>query len=309
MRPEAGDTRPLSEFDGATTPLDPVVTDGPGTSAGSASGAGAGPGAGSGERGDETSQPRRKHRWWRGALIALAVLGVLAGAAEIALRVITPGIVAEQVRQNLNLSEDHPVNVELGGSALLHALIGRVGPMKVEVPNAPLPEGIVATFGAQVHSMPFDPTSGEIDGGTVVVVVPADSVGKVVALATQGMADTAEVRNGEITVGRTLSLFGATVTLSVGLELSVQDGDLWVQPTEIQAAGFDLSVEQLRTVTGDSLDGILRAHELCVRDRLPAGVTLTDLRLSSTGSVSLTAELSPGVLSDPRQQALGSCDG
>jgi hypothetical protein len=286
----AGDTSPLPELDGATAPLDPIA---PGE-AGAA---------------DGTAKPRRRRRWWLRILIAVVALGVLAGAAEIVLRIITPGIVAEQVRLNLNLSDDHPVDVELGGSALLHALVGRVGPIEVEVPNAPLPEGIVATLGAEARSMPFDPTTGEIEGGRVAILIPAESVGTVVSLATQGMADTGEVRNGEITVGRTLPLFGATVTLAVTLELSVQDGDLWVEPTEINAAGFDLSVEQIRTVTGDSLDGMLQAHELCVRDRLPVGVTLTDLRLSSTGSVTIAADLSTGVLSDPRQQALGSCDG
>ncbi len=257
----------------------------------------------------EPAKPRRRRRWWLRVLIVLVVLGVLAGAGEIVLRAVIPNIVAEQVREQLRLSDDHPVDVELGGSSLLSALAGRVGPIEVEVPNAPLLEGIVATLAVEARSVPFDPTQGEIEGARAAVLIPAESVAPVVQLATQGMADTAQVRNGEIAVGRTLTLFGATVTLSVTLEISVQEGDVWVEPTEIKAAGFDLTTEQLRSVTGDALDGLLTSHELCVRDRLPAGVTLTELRLSSTGSVMVAVDLSPTILSDPAQQAPGSCGG
>jgi hypothetical protein len=44
-----------------------------------------------------------------------------------------------------------------------------------------------------------------------------------------------------------------------------------------------------------------------VRDRVPAGVTLTDIVLSSTGSVRIEADLDPGILSDPAQLEPGSC--
>lgn len=253
-------------------------------------------------------KPRRRRRWWLRILIVVVVLGVLAGAAEIVLRAVIPNVVSDQVREQLKLSEDHPVDVELGGSTVLSALTGRVGPIEVEVPDAPLFEGIVATLAVEAQSLPFDPTKGEIEGARAGVLIPAESVGTVVKLATQGMADTGQVGNGVIAVGRTMNLFGAEVTLSVTLQITAQDGDLWIEPVKIDAAGFDLTAEQIRTVTGDALDGMLTAHEVCVRDRLPVGVTLTDVRLSSTGSVTIAADLSPTILSDPKQQAFGSCD-
>lgn len=251
----------------------------------------------------------RRPRWWLRILIAVVCLGALIGAAELVLRWVIPDIVTQQVRDQLHLTDDHPVEVTLGGSAVVSAIGGRVGQIDIQVPNVQVFDGIVTTLEASAESMPFDPTTGDIVGAQARVTIPAESVGPVVALVTQGLADSGEVRRGQLEVGRTVSLFGAEVTLAVVLDISVSDGEVWIEPTEVNAAGFDLTAEHIRNLAGDSVDSLITAHELCVRDKLPAGVTLDELVLSSTGSVILTAELAPGILSDQSQQEPGTCTG
>lgn len=253
-------------------------------------------------------EPRRRRRWWIWALGGLVAVGLLAGAGELALRAIIPTVVANEVRDQLGLAPEHPVEVQLEGSTVLSALTGSVGPIEVGVPDVPVLGDITATISASADSVPFNPSRGEITGGSASVTIPAESIGAVVALVTDGFADTGEVRGNQILVGRTMELFGQTVTLSVALGLAIDEtGEVRITPASINAAGFDLTAEELNEVTGGSLSMLLGDHEFCVRDQLPEGVTLTAIRFSSLGSVTIDADFAPRILSDPAQQRPGEC--
>ncbi|WP_449280420.1 hypothetical protein [Leucobacter sp.] len=249
----------------------------------------------------------RKGRWVRRILAVLLGVALLGGAAEVALRLIIPGVIGGIVRDQLQLTDDHPVEVSLGGSALLHALRGGIGDVGVEIPNAPLIEGVVVDARVHADFSPFDPQSGEIDGGTASLTVPKDQLGSVIELLTSGVAQTGEVRAGELAVGRTVEAFGQQLTITARIGLAVHEGDVEIEPRGVNAAGLDLSAEQISQATGSLLDPILQPQTVCVRDRIPAGVELTDIVLSSTGSVRIEAALDPGILSEPAQLEPGTC--
>ncbi|UOQ60255.1 DUF2993 domain-containing protein [Leucobacter rhizosphaerae] len=249
----------------------------------------------------------RRPRWWLRILGVVVALGLLAGAAEVALRLIIPGVIAGAVRSQLNMTDDHPVDVSLGGSALFSAVRGEVGDVTIAVPNVPLLEGVETDASLHAAAVPFDPTSGEISDGTVELVVPKDQLGAVVDLVTSGVAQTGEVRDGALVVGRSIEMFGQEVQLSASIGITVVDGAVEIEPLGVKAAGFDFTAEQISAATGSLLDPVLQPQTVCVRDQLPAGVTLTDISLSSTGSATIRASLAPGILSDPAQQAQGTC--
>ncbi len=256
-------------------------------------------------------RPARR-RPWLSVLGVLVVIGLLAGAAELALRLIIPSIIANAVRDSFDMTDDHPVEVELGGSALLYALSGRVGDVSLRVDEVPVmggagAGGLFVDVRAHAESAPFNVTTGEIEGAVASVTVSRDQLGQVVSLVTGGIADTAAVENGEISVGRSIEIFGISVPLEVTLRVSIADGDVFVEPTAVGAVGLDLTAEQISGYTGSLLDGVLTAHAVCVRDRLPAGITLTSLDFSSTGAATVSAAIAPGILSDPAQLEHGSC--
>lgn len=232
----------------------------------------------------------------------------LAGVAELALRLIVPAVVADAVRQSFDMTDDHPVEVRITGSALLNALGGRVGDVAVEVPQVTVLEGVAVTVTATAQALPFDILARPMAAANASVTVPADQLGAVIALVTSGVATTGEVRDGELLIGRDLDLFGATVPLEVSLAVAIDAGDLEVAPMSIGAGGLDLTAAQIRQYSGSAWDGVLQAHTVCVRDRLPVGVVLTDLVLSSTGAVTVTAALAPDIMSNPEQQQPGRCD-
>jgi hypothetical protein len=250
---------------------------------------------------------KKSPNWGLRALVALVVLVLFVGTAEIALRLIIPDIITGQVRQSLQLSDDHPVTTVLGGSVALNAVTGRIGDVTISVDDAPVTNGIIADLRAHADSLPFDLKSGDVVGGTARVTIPADRLDPVVTLLTRGVAQTGQIEGGELVVGRSLNIFGQSLPLEVRLGLTIGDGDVLLQPESVAVVGLGLTADQISAATGTLLDPILRPEPLCVRSALPVGITLTDITFSSTGSVSVDLSLSPGILSDPSQQQLGSC--
>lgn len=251
---------------------------------------------------------RRGSRWWTKLIAVVVVVGLLGAAAEFALRLIIPGVIAGAVRTELKLTDDHPVDVSLGGSTLLNAVRGGVGDVTVEVPDAPVMNGIQADGSLHADLVPFNPTSGDITNGTVDLTLDKDQLGPVISLLTQGVAQTGEVQGGELVVGRSVETFGQQLTISARLGVKAVDGAVEIDPLGLSAAGFDLSTEQLAQATGSLLDPILKPQTVCIADQLPRGITLTDIVLSSTGSVTLKASLAPGIISDSAEQQQGTCD-
>lgn len=249
----------------------------------------------------------RRPRWGLRVLGIVLVLASLAGAAELALRLIVPGIVANAVRESFDMTDDHPVEVSVDGSALLSALSGQVGDVSIRVPQVTVLEGITVTVAASAQALPFDATGRPMESADASITIPADQLGAVIALATSGVANTGEVVDGELQIGRDISFFGALVPVEVSLAVAINAGDLMVEPTSVSAAGAELSAQQIRQVAGSSLNVILKPHTVCVRDQLPAGVTLTEIRLSSTGAVTVAASLAPDIIANPAKLELGTC--
>lgn len=251
--------------------------------------------------------PAAGRRWWKLAVWVVAAVVVILGAAEIAIRVIAPNIITSTIREQLSLTEDHPVDVSLGGSAVLHAFSGALGDVSVSVAEVPVFDDIVISLAAHADVMPFDVKSRPLEGGTATLTIPKDQLGPVISLATSGIASTGTVKAGELEVGRNITLFGQDVPVTASVALSIVDGALAIDPRGVTAAGFDLSAKELHRMTGSLLDGVLQPHTLCVQDRIPAGITLTGIELSSLGSIRVDAALAPTLLTDPSQQALGTC--
>ena len=253
---------------------------------------------------------RKKSRLWLRLMVAVLSIAALAGLAELALRAIIPTVIAGVVRDNMGLSSTHPVEVELGGSALFPALTGHVNDVSMRVDNIEVFDGIQANLFASADSVPFDPAHGDIIGATASATIPSKSMNAVMSIVSDGLIDEGTVREGEIELGRTMQMFGFDVQLKAALAVSVEQGDLLVSPTSVSAAGFDLSADELRPLLGDAAATLLDTHLLCVRDQIPAGITLTAVEFTSNvfgGSATVSAALAPDLLSNDRQLQPGSC--
>lgn len=251
---------------------------------------------------------RKKRRWlWPVGIVV--TVGLLAGAGEWALRLIIPSVVQSQLREQLGLAADHPVEVELGGSTLLNALRGGVGDATISSDGVPIIDGFRANAVVHVDFTPFNPVTGRIDGAVAALTVPKKELGPAIDLLTQGVADTGRVEGDDLVVGRGLEVFGQDVGIEASLHIGVgEPGFVTVEPRGLKAAGFDMDADELGSATGKLLEPILKPQVICIADQLPRGIELTDIDLSRSGAVTLRAKLSPTILSDPNQQQPGSCE-
>ena len=254
-----------------------------------------------------SAKKRSGRRWLRISVISLIVIAVLVVVAEVALRMIIPATVAQAVRDEVGLTADHPVEVELSGNALFHAVTGRVGDLDVHIDEMPLFGDVSGQVDVHVDSIPMQPTSGEMRGARAEMTLTDEQLDPAIALITGGFAQTGTVRDGQLEVGGAVPMFGQEVRVSVALDIGITEGDVVVTPGTLSAAGFELTSEQIAGFAGGVLDPLLGENTICVRDQLPQGVELTDLHLSSTGTVTIRADLSPGILSNPAEQEPGTC--
>lgn len=246
-------------------------------------------------------------RWGKALIAVVVTLLVLAGAAELGLRSIIPGVVQSQVRDKLNLPKSHPIDVELGGSALIAALGGGVGDIDVEIPNAPVTDGVEATLALHADRIPFAVTSGEMTGVTASAFVPSAKLGPVISTLTSGLADDGRTLGGSLIVGKTIDAFGFTVPLEAKLKLSAVESQVRVEPTGLSAVGFDLNTDQIVAATGGLLEPLLSAREICIADQIPTGIRLTKVNVA-TGGVRVDVAIADDFLSNAGQRALGSCE-
>lgn len=245
-------------------------------------------------------------RWLKVSLALVVSVGVLAGAGELILRAIVPHIVASSVRESLHIPKSHEVDVQVSGSALLNALTGATGRVEVEVPDAPIADGVTATLSLEADRVPFAVTSGEMSNARATMFVPAEKLGPVISFLTSGVADSGKTSGDSLVVGKKIEAFGFSVELEATLHLSVENGDVRVVPEGLSAVGFDLSAEQLASATGGLLDPLLEPRVVCVADRLPAGITPRDITIAPSGA-RVQVNVSDDFLSNPAKQELGSC--
>lgn len=254
---------------------------------------------------------KRKPRWGLRLLVVVLSIAALGGIAELGLRAIIPTVIANLVRDNMGLPKDHPVEVKLGGSALFPALTGHVNDVTLRVSDVEVYDSIEADLFASAALIPFDPTTGEMKGATASVTIPSTSMDSVMSLVSNGLIDEGEVQNGTIELGHTMQMFGFDARIAATLAVSIDDGNVLVEPAAISAAGFNLTAEELRPLLGNAAAALLDTHTVCVRDQIPAGITLTKVELKSNalgGTATVSASLAPDLLSNPKQQQPGTCE-
>lgn len=242
------------------------------------------------------------------AIAAVVGVGVLAGLGEWGLRLAVPGVVETVAREQLSLPATHPVEVSIGGSALLSAIGGGVGDIAVDIPDAPVLDGVRASLNLTADRIPFNVEGSDMRGATASIYVATEDLGPVISVLTDGVVDEGKTASGELVVGRQFDAFGFSVPLQATLGLKAVDGEVLVDPRGLSAVGFDLSAEDLVASSGGLLDPLLSERQICVAEWLPAGAKLSDIHITR-GGAKVEFDLAPDLFSNPAQQEMGTCGG
>ncbi|MET0734321.1 MAG: DUF2993 domain-containing protein [Microbacterium sp.] len=251
--------------------------------------------------------PSKRRAWpW---LVAFGIVAVLAIGAwflgEWVAKDLVTKTIQDQVTSRLALPDDHEVDVEVTGVVIPQLIRGRLDEVSIaseDVPIGPATADVslVAT-GVPIRG------GGSMGGATAVVHLDQEQLRALMATVDGFPADTLGLEQPDVTMSTALSLFGISFPIGVGLAPSAVEGDLVLSPSALQLGSADISADDLRDRFGGLADVVLRDWTLCVAQYLPAAVTLTGVAVEGS-ELEASFDISGGVLNDPAQQAMGTCE-
>ena len=223
--------------------------------------------------------PRRRRRVWPWVLGGFVLLIALALVAiDVLARNFAEELIAEQTAEVLDVPAGTPVDVRIGGgSVLLQALAGGLEHVEVRVGSyqvGPLAGELTLT----AQGVPFDLTQ-PTDSITVRFDVPEASLAAISGSLSGVPIESVALEAPEVVANGSLSLFGLTLPLGLGLTPGAVDGALAFTPTSVRIGDSTIDAGALASdpVWGRLADSVLQQQTVCIADQLPAALTMTSV--------------------------------
>lgn len=249
----------------------------------------------------------RSKRWIVILVSVVALLVIALVATEVAMRKIVPETMANMVRDTVNLSDDHPIEVEVAGYLTPQVVLGTFNRVHLNADDVPIAEGIRASVSGVAHDLPRDVTSNELGETHLTAKFTQEQLTEVLRVLSRGVGQSLEIEGDRLSISNEITLFGQGIPITVAFFPSVVERQLHIEPISVDAAGvLSLTVDQLKDfqIFAPYADGI----DLCVAEYLPAGVHLDALALSTTKTLAVTVKVSPEIGMDESLHELGVCE-
>ena len=255
---------------------------------------------------EHAQAPRRRVWPWIIAFAIVVVLAVVAWfAAEAIARDLVTRTVQDEISERLSLPPDHEVEVVVPGVVIPQLIGGSLDEITVSSADVP-----VGAFEGDVTVIATDvPIRGDaaMGGATATVTLDAAQLEALLGTIDGIPADTAELAEPDVTVSTELQLFGVGFPVAVSLTPSVAEGDIVLTPTAFELAGAQIDAAALSEQFGAIADTVVRDYSVCLAEYIPAGVTLTDVRVDGDLLV-VDADVDGAIVTDPDLQANGTCE-
>lgn len=261
----------------------------------------------------EASEPgtgaRRRRRGALPWIIAVVVVVALAVVAWFVAEHITRSILTDTVRQQvitqLALPEDQPIDVGFDEPVLPQVIGGRLDRLDIASEDVPLGD-VVADVSVRASGVPIRADGGDITAAEATVVFGEDQLQTLLAQVDGVPEAGLTLDPPDVKVEVELSILALTVPLGVDLIPSAANGDIVLTPRAVRLGGAELTADAVRERFGAAADGVLRDYPICIRDRLPAGLTLREVRVEQAALVA-EVDVDGSIISDPALQAEGTC--
>lgn len=223
--------------------------------------------------------PRRRHRVWPwvlGGILVLVVAAVL--VVDYLARGFAEDLIAGQVAEVLEVPDGTPVEVEVGGgSVLLQALSGSLDHIRVSVDDYPVGP-LAGDLTLVAEGVPLD-VSKPTRALTVTLDVPESALGAIAGELSGVPIDSVALEEPEIVANGSLTLFGLSLPLGLGLTPGAEDGALTFIPTSIRIGDNTIDAGGLASdpIWGGLARTVLQQQTVCIADQLPAALTITSV--------------------------------
>ncbi|WP_424467321.1 DUF2993 domain-containing protein [Pseudoclavibacter helvolus] len=219
----------------------------------------------------EPETRRRSRTWFTLVLWALGALLLVVGL-DVGVRLVAQDRIAHHVQETLPPGVEGGVEARVHGfSTLWQLATGRASHVTVSAPEL---TAYGLRLGASVDAYGvriFDGMRTEMLTGTL--EIPEATLEGVAALP--GADATLTLGDDKLSYASTVSLLGATGTLTVDAQLRLVDGEIVIDPTGVEVSGtaFGQALTQALPDIGEF------AVPICTADYLPAGLHVSELRV------------------------------
>ncbi|UWF78268.1 MULTISPECIES: DUF2993 domain-containing protein [Microbacterium] len=245
----------------------------------------------------------RRHRRWPVVLVVLVLLAAaLAVAAELVARAVLPGVVRSLVVEQLDLPADQQLDVEASGILLPQLIAGRLDRLRLSSERVTL-EGVTGAADVTAQGVPL--RGGDI--GAAHGTVRIDQA-QLVALLSRSDLPVTDVTLEEpnVTASGAITVFGADIPVSVTATPGADAGELVLTPVSVSVGGSVIDLAGLSGRLGDVGERLSAPQQVCIADRLPAGLILTGLRIEGESAVA-EIDIDGRIATDPALLDPGTC--
>lgn len=229
----------------------------------------------------------RKRRPLRAILALVVALGVLAVVAELLAQAMVPAVVRSLVIEKLELPPDQQLDVRAYGVLLPQLLDGQFAELHLASEAVTL-DGVTVVVDVTATRVGLDGQSiGEISGA---LTLDESQFSALLARADLPL-DSITFDAPNARVSGTAEILGAEVPVSATVTPSVVDGRLWLTPVALDVGELRLDAVKVEAMLGSLGRRLTDPYELCIADRLPAGVAVTGLTITdSTAQVDVAVD-------------------
>lgn len=248
------------------------------------------------------SEPKRRARWPRVVIIVVLVLVVLAIIAELIARAVLPGIVRSSVIEQLDLPADQQMQVDASGILLPQLIGGTLDELHLSSDQV--------TIGGVTGSADVTATGVPLRGGDLGAAegtVRIDQAQLTALLAGSDLPiDEVTFQEPDVVLAGTLEVLTLEIPASVTVTPGVEEGDLLFSVAAVSLGDGTLDLDAVTGWLEDTSTQLSGPHRICIADQLPAGLTLTGLRVDGDEAV-IDIDVDGRIATDAALLENGSC--
>lgn len=254
------------------------------------------------ERAETSAAPRRRRRWPWVLLIVLIVLAGLVVAAEFLARAILPGIVRSLVIEQADLPADQQLEVDADGILLPQLIGGTLDSLHLSTDSVTW-EGVTGAVDVTATGVPL--RGGDLAGVSGTIRIDETEFTELLA-GSEIPGDEVTFTEPDVTVSGEVQVLGLSVPVSLTVTPGASDGDLLLTPQGITVGGLAVEASQVQQLLGGFGVDLSQPQSVCIADQLPAGVTITGLRIQGSAAV-IDVDVDGAIGSDESLQEPGAC--